>query len=56
MTIILFIVVLFIFSCEGVSEKAGAQTGPGLLSVETSATPHQIPAVAEGQSESDGTS
>lgn len=31
---------------EGVSKKAGAQTGPGFLPVETDPTPHQIPAAA----------
>lgn len=36
---------------EGVSEKAGAQAGPGFLPAETSPTPHQIPAAAEGRCE-----
>ena len=40
-------------SCEGVSKKAGAQTGPGFLPAETSPTPHQIPAAAEGLTEND---
>lgn len=32
----------------GVSEEAGAQTGPGFLPVETGSTSHQIPAAAQG--------
>lgn len=38
----------FYLPFEGVSKKAGAQTGPGFLSVETYPAPHKIPAAAEG--------
>ena len=37
------------FSSEGMSEKAGAQTGPGFVPAEAGATSHQIPAAAQGE-------
>lgn len=40
--------VFFYLPFEGVSKKAGAQAGPGFLSVETYPAPHKIPAAAEG--------
>lgn len=47
------VTVFFKLSClssEGMSKKAGAQTGSGFIPAETSPTPHEIPAAVKGNS------